>query len=95
MAIIDSKGRPVTRLKKPQTPPRLVLAPEEAKAHLNALMNAAVKADRKQFGGRPDYVRIAAAILPDLDATQVQLLKDGAFGPVMARAIAGLCASEG
>jgi len=50
-------------------------------------MNAAVKADRKKFGGRPDYMRVFAAIFPSLNATQVALLRDGAFGEAVARAV--------
>jgi hypothetical protein len=87
MAIIDKTGRPVARAGKPKPPTRLAFTPEEDKAQLLALMNAAVKADRKKFGGRPHYTRIFAAIFPSLNTTQVALLRDGAFGEAMARAV--------
>jgi hypothetical protein len=87
MAIIDKTGRPIVRPGKPQPPTRLIFTPEEDKAQLLALMNAALKADRKKFGGRPEYTRVFAAIFPSLNPTQVALLRDGAFGEVMARAV--------
>ena len=87
MAIIDRTGRSVSRPGKPQPPTRQIFTPKEDKARLFALMNAAVKADRKKFGGRPDYTRVFAAIFPSLSATQLALLRDGAFGEAMARAV--------
>jgi hypothetical protein len=86
MAIIDSKGRPLSRPKRARrsagAPPVL----DAQRLQLVELVTAAVKADRKQFG-RPDYGRIAAAILPALDASQLGLLRTGAFGDAMARAV--------
>jgi hypothetical protein len=84
MVIIDSRGRPVSRPRKRRKPAPAL--PDEARAQLIEIVNAAVKADRRQFG-RPDCGRIALAILPRLTATQVSLLRDGAFGDVMARTI--------
>jgi hypothetical protein len=86
MAIIDSKGRPVSRQKKSQTPARAMLTADEERAQLIATVTAAVKTDRKQFG-RCDCARVAAAILPSLNATQVAFLMAGAFGEPMARAV--------
>ena len=87
MAIIDKTGRPVARAGKPKSTARLVYTPGEDKAQLLALMNAAVKADRKKFGGRPNYTRVFAEIFPSLSAAQVALLRDGACGEAMARAV--------
>jgi hypothetical protein len=85
MVIIDSRGRPVSRPRK-QSQKSATALPDEERAQLIEIVNAAVKADRRQFG-RPDCGRIAVAILPRLTATQVSLLRDGAFGDVMARTI--------
>jgi hypothetical protein len=85
MTIIDSKGRPVTRPKKARKPAPAP-PPDEERSLLVEIVTAAVKADRKQFG-RPDCARVAAAILPALNAAQISLLRDGAFGDAMARAV--------
>jgi hypothetical protein len=86
MVIIDSRGRPVSRPRKSRKAARTTAPPDEERAQLIEIVNAAVKADRKQFG-RPDCGRIAEAILPRLNATQLSWLRDGAFGDVMARTI--------
>jgi hypothetical protein len=89
MAIIDSKGRPVTGPKKSRNPARATPPPDEGRSQLVEIVTAAVKADRKQFG-RPDCTRVAAAVLPRLTAAQISLLREGAFGDEMARAVVRL-----
>jgi hypothetical protein len=87
MAIIDSRGRPLSRAKKARAVGRGSRVPDDEQAVLVQILAAAVKADRKAFG-RPDCARVAAAILPRLNATQIALLRDGACGETMARAVA-------
>jgi len=86
MVIIDSRGRPVTGPKKPRKSARATPPPDEERSQLVEIVTAAVKADRKQFG-RPDCARVAAAVLPSLNAAQISLLREGAFGDAMARAV--------
>jgi hypothetical protein len=87
MAIIDSKGRPVTGPRKSRKPARATPpSDDQERSQLVEIVTAAVKADRKQFG-RPDCARVAAAVLPSLNAAQISLLREGAFGDAMARAV--------
>ena len=86
MVIIDSRGRPVTGPKKPRKSARATPPPDEERSQLVEIVTAAVKADRKQFG-RPDCARVAAAVLPSLNPAQISLLREGAFGDAMARAV--------
>jgi len=92
MVIIDSKGRPVSGPKTSRKP-RATPPPDEERSQLVEIVTAAVKADRKQFG-RPDCARVAAAVLPSLNAAQIALLREGAFGDAMARAVLRLEQSQ-
>jgi hypothetical protein len=87
MVIIDSRGRPLSRPKKTRAVARSARAPEDEQAELVQILAAAVKADRKTYG-RPDCARVAAEILPRLSAAQIALLRGGACGEAMARAVA-------
>jgi hypothetical protein len=83
MPIIDSSGRAVARSRKQSaTAP----SPDDERLKLLALIANATKADRRQYG-HANYVRIAAAITPELTPAQLTWIKSGAFGEVFACAV--------